>query len=287
MTTTQDKVVQYLTEAHAMEVAMTRTLQAQRSAAPTGPYRALLDEQLETTREHAARIRRRLADLRHAPGVTDLGYGIAQRVVGQLWTLGTAPLELLRGTSAAERRLRNAREACAAQALEIASYDALEALAERAGDARTAVLAREHRAEDERTLTRLRALLPELAAAVAAEADDGSDGAARGAATVAHEAARAARDLRRTATEAAGDALRTVKDVTGTTSPAEQHERRVSPFTGYDDLNVAQVTAKLPDLTPAQLRHVERYERAHKRRRGVLDAVERQQRQTPTHAPVT
>jgi polyhydroxyalkanoate synthesis regulator phasin len=68
----------------------------------------------------------------------------------------------------------------------------------------------------------------------------------------------------------AGDAvLRTV----------DRARRRVGvgsfPILGYDDLNAAQVTKRLADLTPAQLRKVRDYERRNGNRKSVLAAVER------------
>ncbi|HEX5924327.1 MAG TPA: hypothetical protein VFY45_10890 [Baekduia sp.] len=67
----------------------------------------------------------------------------------------------------------------------------------------------------------------------------------------------------------AGDAvLRTV----------DRARRRVGgnfPILGYDDLTAAQVTKRLTDLTPAQLRKVRDYERRHGARKSVLSAIER------------
>jgi hypothetical protein len=46
------------------------------------------------------------------------------------------------------------------------------------------------------------------------------------------------------------------------------------PIAGYDELTVAQVSARLDGLTPAQLRRVREYERSHANRKGVLESVE-------------
>ena len=58
--------------------------------------------------------------------------------------------------------LANAKDECASEALEIATYDAIEALAETVGDDEIAALARAHRADEERMLADLRALIPTL-----------------------------------------------------------------------------------------------------------------------------
>lgn len=44
---------------------------------------------------------------------------------------------------------------------------------------------------------------------------------------------------------------------------------------GYDDLTAAQVGAKLPGLTPAELRKIRDYERRNANRKSVLAAVEK------------
>ena len=47
------------------------------------------------------------------------------------------------------------------------------------------------------------------------------------------------------------------------------------PILGYDDLTAQQITHRLTDLTPAQLRKVRDYERRHRDRKSVLNAVAR------------
>jgi polyhydroxyalkanoate synthesis regulator phasin len=47
------------------------------------------------------------------------------------------------------------------------------------------------------------------------------------------------------------------------------------PILGYDDLTAAQITKRLDDLTPAQLRKVRDHERRHDARKSVLAAIER------------
>jgi ferritin-like metal-binding protein YciE len=279
MTSTDEKIAQYLAEAHAMELALARTLQAHRAMAPAGPYRAALDRHLRETRGHADRVQDRLRELDRGPGLADLGYGLAQRLAGQALALGKAPLDLVRGGSAEEKLLKNAKDECATEALEIATYDALEQLARQAGDEVTAELAAEIRADEERMLATLREQLPALTAAVVgAEVrgepsyDLGSTGAVQ-----------ALRETGEAAGKAARDAVHAARETTGTLGERRQRERRRSPLPGYDELNVEEIAARIEDLTPAQLRHVATYERAHKRRRGVLEAV-KQREQAREHA---
>ena len=53
MNTAQQKLVQYLNEAHATEQALIRVLQSQIAMAPRGSYRSGLETHLRETREHA------------------------------------------------------------------------------------------------------------------------------------------------------------------------------------------------------------------------------------------
>jgi ferritin-like metal-binding protein YciE len=166
MTQIEEKVATYLNEAHAMELALTRTLEAHSALAPSGPYHDALERHLYETRLHADRLAGRLRELHRTPTVMEIGYGLAQRAAGQLVALGKAPLDVVRGASTEEKLLKNAKDECATEAMEIATYDALEQLARQAGDELTARLAVEHRAEEEAMLATLREQLPELTAAV-------------------------------------------------------------------------------------------------------------------------
>ena len=50
--------------------------------------------------------------------------------------------------------------------------------------------------------------------------------------------------------------------------------RRQLPISGYDELNVGQVRARLAGLTPAELRKVRDHERRNANRKTVLAAIE-------------
>lgn len=47
------------------------------------------------------------------------------------------------------------------------------------------------------------------------------------------------------------------------------------PINEYQHLTVPQVTTRLGRLSPPQLKRIQAYEQGHKRRRGVLQAIER------------
>jgi ferritin-like metal-binding protein YciE len=289
MTTAQDKIAQYLHEAHAMELALASTLGAHSAMTPAGEYRSALDRHRRETQRHADAVARRLRELGRSPGLAERGYGIAQRLAGQAISLAMAPLALVRGSGGEEKLLKNAKDECASEALEIATYESLEALARQVGDADTAALAAELREDEERMLKTLRAQLPKLTAAVTgAELRDepsydvGSTGAAQALRRTRRAAGEAAQNAGDTARRAVGDAAQgaadAVREATGTSRTQEREEHR-SPLPNYDELTVEDVTRRLDRLTPAQLRHVATYERAHKRRRGILEAVERHEQE--------
>jgi ferritin-like metal-binding protein YciE len=158
-------VVQQLEEAHATEAALVTTLSAHISMTPQGGYRKLLERHLQETKDQAQAIQERLGELGAHRSIVASGFGLAQTVVGQALALGKGPIDLLRGRAGEEKLLKNAKDECATEALEIATYDALEATARAVGDGKTADLAARHRKQEERTLEGLRKLIPSLAEA--------------------------------------------------------------------------------------------------------------------------
>src|SRR3954466_15647354 len=166
--TAQDKLLQYLSEAHALEGALVQTLTVHIAVTPDGPYRDVLERHLRETRAHAQAIEQRLGELGVTRNPFALGLGILEAVIGQAVAFGKAPLDLVRGSGGEEKLLKNAKDEMASEALEIATYDGIEALAEVLGDTKTADLARRHREQEERTLAALRELIPTLTEAVLA-----------------------------------------------------------------------------------------------------------------------
>jgi len=233
----REMLIQYLNEAHATEDALVRTLQAHIALTPRGPYRELLEHHLEETRGHARGLERRLSALGATSSLVGATLGLAQSVLGQVIALSKGPLDVLRGHGGDEKLLKNAKDECATEALEIATYDAIEALASELGDRETAGLAARHRADEERMLASLREQLPHLTRAVAA-ARTGGQG-----------------EYSLSETGAA-DAL------------------NPEPWPGYDAQNAGQVVARLGELSQRDLASVADYERANRNRRSVLERVD-------------
>ncbi len=162
----EQKLAQHLYEAHATELMLAHTLTAHIAITPKGDYRDGLQSHLRETREHARRIEEHLAGRDQARGVMKVGYGLAQGVVGQVVAFSKLPVDLVRGMSGEEKLLKNARDEYANEAMEIATYLAIEELAKAVGDTETAKLAASIRADEERMLEKLGELIPRLASDV-------------------------------------------------------------------------------------------------------------------------
>jgi ferritin-like metal-binding protein YciE len=156
---------QYLDEAHAMESALVTNLVAHRAMTTDPDHRALLERHLGETRGQVRAIERRRAAIGRGrrPNPLASGLGLARDLTGQALVLAKGPLDLVRTPDRRERMLKNAKDECATEALEIATYDALETVAKAAGDRTTAKLAADHRAQEERMLADLRAVIARLA----------------------------------------------------------------------------------------------------------------------------
>jgi ferritin-like metal-binding protein YciE len=282
MTTSEAKLVQYLDEAHAMEVALVRVLQEQIALAPRGGYRSALDKHLRETRSHADRLATRRGELQRGGSPISTIVGFAQDAVGQALALAKAPLDIVRGSGGEEKVLKNAKDACATEALEIATYIALEALARELDDDRTAQLAASIRGDEEAMLDRIRDELPALARAVAAADLEGRgsyDVARTGAADALRDGVEEVKETARgAATGAKRAATRQARRVPGAAQAegaakgaAASEEDLAIP--GYDSLNVDEIIPRLSELSQVELAKVEVYERKHLGRTTVLDRI--------------
>jgi ferritin-like metal-binding protein YciE len=249
--TAEQNVVRSLSEAHAMESALVQTLTAHLAITPASEYRDLLERHLAETKGHAAALVRRLSDLGDSRNPLELAYGLAQVAIGQVVAAGKLPLDLLRGSGGEEKLLKNAKDEAASEALEIATYDAIEALATAAGDATTAALAVAHRAEEEAFLADLRSAIPQLARDVLDAQQDDPDP------VVADAPARGG------GSGGSGDAPAAEVDLPTVALPID----------GYDELPVTLVLPKLKLLSMVELVVLEEYERAGRGSKQILDRI--------------
>ena len=148
-----ERVIQYLREARADELALARTLKTHIASAPRGDYRDGLQGYLVETRTHARRVHGRLHDLGAAENPLRSSARFLREAGGGMLALGRVPLK---GVGHHKRRLRGAQFGCATEGLVIATYTALELVADRVGDRETAQLAAEICAEEQRMLEWLR-----------------------------------------------------------------------------------------------------------------------------------
>jgi ferritin-like metal-binding protein YciE len=248
MNASQKKIVQYLDEAHAHERALVSVLMSQIAMTPHGSYRDALETHVRETRDHADRIGSRRKALGGGSGPLASVVGFAETVVGQAFALGKTPIDLLRGSGGEEKVLKNAKDACATEALEIATYTALERLARVLGDTETAQLAASIRADEQKMLERITRELPELTDAVVRAdvkgehsfdiSETGAADAARATGRKAASTARKTTDSAKRQTRQARKAPRvagaegTVKGAAASQAPDEHQELREAAAAG-------------------------------------------------------
>jgi ferritin-like metal-binding protein YciE/uncharacterized protein (DUF433 family) len=281
MSRSEQKVVQYLNEAHASELALVRVLQSQIAMTTRGTYRSGLETHLRETRRHAERVETRLGELNQGGNPLQFLGGLAEGALGQLLALAKTPVDLVRGSGGEEKVLKNAKDACATEALEIATYTAIERLARSVGDEQTAKLAASIRADEEKMLELILHEIPKLTAAVVGaeiEDDPSYDVTETGAADAARSTGKAAAKSARKTTAKAKRSTRQARKVPGVAQAEGQVKGAVASqsdlaVAGYDGLTADEIAAKLPELSQIELAKVDSYERRHENRATVLSRV--------------
>jgi ferritin-like metal-binding protein YciE len=281
MDKSEQKIVQYLNEAHATEQSLVTVLRSQIAMTPRGSYRDGLEAHLHETRDHAVRVQRRLDELGHGSSPIQAGVGIVESVLGQALALAKAPLDLLRGTGGEEKVLKNAKDACATEALEIATYTALERLASSVGDKATGALADSIRADEQRMLDRILKEIPKLAEAVVRSEIRGRDSydiGETGAADAARSASTSVMDTARDATSSAKRTARKARKVPGVAQAEGQVKGALASegdlaITDYGKLTAAEISEKLTQLSQVDLAKIDSYERKHENRTTILSRI--------------
>ncbi len=154
------KLVQYLSEAYGKERELEAALGAHIAMTAKGPYKKRLQQHLKETKAHAKQVERRIKQLGG-------GGQTLQSTVGKLTAVAKGPLHAVRGGSELEKMLKNAKTEYFNEHEEIATYLAIETLAERVKDSETAKLARAIRREEERMAQFLQGQIKSLTGAVA------------------------------------------------------------------------------------------------------------------------
>jgi ferritin-like metal-binding protein YciE len=156
------KLVQYLSEAYGKERELEAALGAHIAMTVKGPYKKRLQQHLKETKNHAKQVERRIKKLGG-------GGQTLQGAVGKLTAAAKGPLHAIRGSGEQEKMLKNAKTEYFNEHEEIATYLAIETLAEKFKDSETAKLARAIRREEEKMANFLQGQIKSLTGAVARE----------------------------------------------------------------------------------------------------------------------
>lgn len=279
----QKKVVQYLGEAQAGEQALVRVLQSQIAMTPRGAYRTALEQHLRQTRGHVDSLGERLRELGQGGNPLTAVVGAVESVLGQALAIGKTPIDLLRGSGGEEKVLKNAKDAYACEALEIATYTAIERLARAVGDDVTAQLAASIRADEEKMLDRILREIPKLTDAVVradVEGDPSYDVTATGAADAVREARTAAKKTARSTTARAKRTSRQARKVPGVARAEGQIKGALASerdlgIARYDALTADEIIDRLNDLSQVDLAKIDSYERKNQNRSTILSRIAR------------
>jgi ferritin-like metal-binding protein YciE len=169
------KLVQYLNEAYGKEKELETALTADISMTTDKAYRKRLQDHLKETRNHSRQLKSRIkalggkAEEVSIPGpdaVSDVASG-AINLANRAVAAAKGPGHMLRGTGEQEKLLKNAKSQYWNEFEEIATYYAIETLAEFVGDKETHKLAKQIRREEERMARYLEKLIPKLARSAA------------------------------------------------------------------------------------------------------------------------
>jgi ferritin-like metal-binding protein YciE len=128
----QAQLIKHIDEAHALEQTVTRMLDGLIASADDAEVIDRLEHHKLETQQHESTMRRRLEAHGAQPSMV-------RQAAGMLEAMFKMPLDLVRG----EKSGRTARDAYTTEHLEIASYELLRRVAERAGDEETADACRE------------------------------------------------------------------------------------------------------------------------------------------------
>lgn len=138
-TTLQEKLISYLRDTHAMEMNVLQMLGSMIATTDDPEMKEALERHKGETENHERSIRECLEAHNETPAVT-------KDVPAVLGAMAKGLYDAIRGDKAG----KNARDGFVTEHLEIAAYELLERLAERAGDQKTVQVARQNRSDEER-----------------------------------------------------------------------------------------------------------------------------------------
>jgi ferritin-like metal-binding protein YciE len=173
-TVSESKLVQYLNEAYGKEKQLETALTAHVGLTTRVTYKKRLREHLTETKRHARELEKRVKQLGGTPQAVPIegldpiakGAGAVVEIAGRAAAAVQGPLHAVRGTGEQEKMLKNAKSEYADEHEEIATYTAIETLADALGDSDTAKLARAIRRDEESMARFLQRQIPILTKAV-------------------------------------------------------------------------------------------------------------------------
>jgi ferritin-like metal-binding protein YciE len=139
-----EKLGDYVEDAHAMETNVLQMLDSMIATTTDPKIRDELERHKDQTEKHEERLRRRLEAL-----------GRSTSLRKETQTLAGALMKGVVDQVRGDKPGKNARDGFITEHMEIASYELLERLAERAGDSETAKVARTNRRDEEAMAKRI------------------------------------------------------------------------------------------------------------------------------------
>jgi ferritin-like metal-binding protein YciE len=138
MTALEEKLVEYIDDAYAMEQNVLRMLDGLIGTTKDPQMKRALERHKKQTEQQAERLEERLREHGKSPSKT-------KAAGGMMAALMKSVVDVARDDSPG----RNARDGYATEHMEIASYEMLERVARKAKDRKTAAVARQNREEEE------------------------------------------------------------------------------------------------------------------------------------------
>ena len=153
------KLTQYLVEALGKEKELEVALAAHIEMTTRSPHKKRLKDHLKETKSHSKQLERRIKKV-SSDGVATIAKVASQ--ANRLLAQAKGPLHAVRGNSETEKMLKNAKTEYFSEHEEIATYTAIEVLADQLGDKETAKMARDIRRDEERMAKFLEKEIPIL-----------------------------------------------------------------------------------------------------------------------------
>jgi len=133
----EEQLVKHIDEAYAMEQNVLRMLDGMISTTDDDEMRRDLERHKRETEQQAKRLKSRLE-----------AHGAGPSMIKEAGGVLGALMKTVADVARSDKPGRNARDGFATEHMEIASYELLERVAKRAGDTKTAQVARQNRKEE-------------------------------------------------------------------------------------------------------------------------------------------